>query len=88
MSGQKNHTWVSANSSVSPQVRTVRMSLVDLLQFHIQYLFNKATYSASDLIQSFYIRTINVDLMGTYGFNPPLDKYKHTVCSFEIGFFC
>merc|ERR1719153_962891 len=39
-----------------------------------QDIFIEATYSVSDLIQSYYIRTIKADSIGTFGFHIPLER--------------
>ena len=41
----------------------------------IQALFMAATYSVSDLIKTFYIRTIKADSERTFAFYPPLERF-------------
>ena len=46
-----------------------------LIMLFIQALFKAATYSVSDLIKTFYIRTIKADSERTFAFYPPLERF-------------
>ena len=64
--GTENHEWVPKNSLVTPQVN-FNENHWRVSNSYLQALFSTATYSATELIDKIFIRTINADSYGDLG---------------------
>ena len=72
--GTENHDWVSRDSLVTPKVYFTKHHW--RVSNFCPGAVSTATYSPIELIDNFYIRTINAEFRGDFGFMVPLNRYE------------